>query len=74
MCKCKLAAGIQGTPHSHIAQQTSHKKFIGKNTEVTASAQDTRNGEQSGKQAYIMGAEFSRVAISRIGIGGISSP
>lgn len=40
---------------------------------MTASARDTRNGEQSGKQAYIIGAEFSRVAISRIGIGGISS-
>lgn len=43
---------------------------------MAASAGVRSSGELSGKQVYLrfLGVEFSRMEISRVGVGGISSP
>jgi hypothetical protein len=79
-CKGILAVGSQGIPQSHSAQQTSHKSFNKreKTRRVGASVPVRGNRELSRRQhlyraSYVRWELLSRMGISRVGIGGISS-
>lgn len=75
-----LAAGSQGIPQSHSAQQTSQDRIVGreKTRRVAASAGMRNSRELNGYRDYIEflenRVELCKVELSRVKIGGILCP
>lgn len=79
-CKCHisekqgiLAVGSQEIPQSHTAQQTSHKRFIGKCTRAWLYLLRKSSKELSRRQAYV-GFLGGRVFQVKLEIGKSSTP
>lgn len=65
----------QEIPQSYTAQQTSHKNLLGK-TEggcLCSGEKQQRTKWEEGLYKVSPGAEFSRVEIFKVGIGGVSN-